>query len=276
MTSRSRIVQARAIKVSKSLCTSLAGLNILQKGRVMFFFPDTRPISNQQIYIVMILNVINSISGRILNVSSVAGLYGYPGLSTYCTTKHAIEAMSSVLRHELAKFNISVISVQPGDFSKATHLLDNHHRNMNEMWSEMSDYQRDEYKDYFIAYHNGVARTGITGKRVKPLSVLPQNVIKGFERAMLTRDPDEHYLLLPTWHSQLKMTLLSFLPQKWGQKWAAYKYRKALPKVAITGQKMAKSPRIWPKNSKLCQQHGSFRSTTSSNTLSSVMSSTTF
>ena len=59
----------------------------------------------------------------IVNVSSVTGLHGYPGLSTYCATKHAIEAVSSVLRHELVKFDISVVTVQPGDFSKATHLL---------------------------------------------------------------------------------------------------------------------------------------------------------
>merc|ERR1719192_1963915 len=115
------------------------------------------------------------IPARRMNVSSVAGLYGYPGLSTYCATKHAIEAVRSVLRHELVKFDISVVTVQPGDFSKATHLLDNHPRNMNEMWSEMSDGQREEYKEYFIAYHNGVAKTGITGKRIKPLTVLPKN-----------------------------------------------------------------------------------------------------
>ena len=60
-------------------------------------------------------------------MSSVAGLYGYPGLSTYCATKHAIEAVSSVLRHELVKFDISVVTVQPGDFSKATHLLGMNH-----------------------------------------------------------------------------------------------------------------------------------------------------
>ena len=27
---------------------------------------------------------------------SVAGLYGYPGLSVYCATKHAIEGFSKV------------------------------------------------------------------------------------------------------------------------------------------------------------------------------------
>ncbi len=52
--------------------------------------------------------------GRVINVSSVAGLYGYPGLSVYCATKHAVEGASAVLREELAKFNVSVVTVQPG------------------------------------------------------------------------------------------------------------------------------------------------------------------
>ena len=66
--------------------------------------------------------------GRIINVSSVAGLYGYPGLSVYSATKHALEGYSAALRQECAKFNVNVVTVQPGDFSKATHLLDNHHK----------------------------------------------------------------------------------------------------------------------------------------------------
>ena len=158
------------------------------------------------------VNKKNAISGRIVNVSSVAGLYGYPGLSTYCATKHAIEAVSSVLSHELVKFNISVVTVQPGDFSKATHLLDNHHRNMNEMWSEMSDGQREEYKEYFIAYHNGVAKTGITGKRIKPLTVLPKNVINGFEKAMLTKVREKYnakYSRLPNRQTDMFVYLIS-------------------------------------------------------------------
>ena len=60
-------------------------------------------------------------------------------------------------------------------------------RNMNEMWSEMSEQAREEYKDYFIRYHNDVARTGVTGKRLKPLAVLPESVITGFEKALLTK-----------------------------------------------------------------------------------------
>merc|ERR1712020_35319 len=80
--------------------------------------------------------------GRVLNVSSVAGLYAYPGLSVYCATKHAIEGFTQVLRQELSKFGVSVVSLQPGDYSKATHLLDSHHANMNAMWGEMSEQAR--------------------------------------------------------------------------------------------------------------------------------------
>ena len=58
-----------------------------------------------------------------MNVSSVAGLYGYPGLSAYCASKHAVEGASAVLREELRKFNVKVVTVQPGDFSRATRLL---------------------------------------------------------------------------------------------------------------------------------------------------------
>ena len=41
---------------------------------------------------------------------------------------------------------------------EATHLLNSHHRNMNQMWADMTDRAREEYRQYFIAYHDSVAR----------------------------------------------------------------------------------------------------------------------
>ena len=32
-------------------------------------------------------------------------------------------------------------------------------RNMNLMWSEMTDASREEYKQFFLAYHDTVARS---------------------------------------------------------------------------------------------------------------------
>ena len=41
---------------------------------------------------------------------------------------YIVVVFSCVLRLELAKFSVSVVTVQPGDFSKATNLLNSHHR----------------------------------------------------------------------------------------------------------------------------------------------------
>jgi len=180
------------------------------------------------------LPLLKSAQGRVINVSSVAGLHGYPGLSVYCASKHALEGLSEVLRLELSKFGVNVITVQPGDFSKATHLLNSHHRNMNEMWSEMSEHARDEYKDFFIAYHDSIARSGFTGYRRKPLSVLPPSVMEGFQTALLTKVPAKKYLLMPTLISRIKMVFLNNLPGSWAQEIVSARYRKSVPNVDMS------------------------------------------
>jgi NADP-dependent 3-hydroxy acid dehydrogenase YdfG len=55
-------------------------------------------------------------SGRIVNVSSVAGLQGVAGFGYYRATKFAIEAVTDVLRQEVAALGIGVMAVEPGAF----------------------------------------------------------------------------------------------------------------------------------------------------------------
>ena len=56
-------------------------------------------------------------AGRILIVSSVAGLLAGPGAGPYSMTKHALQAMGSALRFELAPFGIDVALINPGPFA---------------------------------------------------------------------------------------------------------------------------------------------------------------
>jgi NAD(P)-dependent dehydrogenase (short-subunit alcohol dehydrogenase family) len=53
-------------------------------------------------------------SGRIVNVSSVAGRFGYPLFGWYCASKHALEGLSDALRLEAAPWGISVVLIEPG------------------------------------------------------------------------------------------------------------------------------------------------------------------
>jgi NAD(P)-dependent dehydrogenase (short-subunit alcohol dehydrogenase family) len=53
-------------------------------------------------------------SGKIINMSSGAGRFGYPGGSAYVSTKFAMEGLSESLSYELDPFGIKVILVEPG------------------------------------------------------------------------------------------------------------------------------------------------------------------
>jgi NAD(P)-dependent dehydrogenase (short-subunit alcohol dehydrogenase family) len=52
--------------------------------------------------------------GRIVMISSVSGKSGFPLLSAYTASKHAIEGLSESLRREMMLFGIDVIIVAPG------------------------------------------------------------------------------------------------------------------------------------------------------------------
>lgn len=53
-------------------------------------------------------------SGRIINISSGAGRFGYPGGSAYVSSKFALEGLSESMAYELEQFGIQVVLVEPG------------------------------------------------------------------------------------------------------------------------------------------------------------------
>nr|WP_286182756.1 SDR family oxidoreductase [Bacillus sp. ISL-55] len=55
-------------------------------------------------------------SGKIINMSSISGRFGFPGLSPYVSSKHALEGYSESLRLELKPFGIDVVLIEPGSY----------------------------------------------------------------------------------------------------------------------------------------------------------------
>ncbi|KZE44612.1 short-chain dehydrogenase [Brevibacillus parabrevis] len=58
-------------------------------------------------------------AGRIINVSSISGRFGFPGLAPYVASKHAVEGFSESLRLELLPFHIHVSLIEPGSYRTA-------------------------------------------------------------------------------------------------------------------------------------------------------------
>ncbi len=95
-------------------------------------------------------------SGRILNISSVAGVVGLKHCGAYGPTKFAVEGLSLSVATEVEPFGIKITVVEPGFFR--TDLLDAHnvkfatqsiedyaaHGNVQEMWSALDGTQQGD------------------------------------------------------------------------------------------------------------------------------------
>lgn len=55
--------------------------------------------------------------GRIVNVSSIAGLVPQPHMAVYVASKHALEGYSESVDHEVREYGVRVLLVEPGPTS---------------------------------------------------------------------------------------------------------------------------------------------------------------
>jgi 3-oxoacyl-[acyl-carrier protein] reductase len=58
--------------------------------------------------------LLSNSGGRIINISSIIGIRGYTGLSTYSASKAGLDGMTRALAREVGRRNITVNSVAPG------------------------------------------------------------------------------------------------------------------------------------------------------------------
>jgi len=52
--------------------------------------------------------------GHLVNIASLAGVSGFPGLATYCASKHAVVGFTEALHRELRPYGVGVTAVLPG------------------------------------------------------------------------------------------------------------------------------------------------------------------
>lgn len=84
--------------------TPQADLRMLMDVNVMGTYAVTRAC----------LPLLRAAGGRIVNISSISGVFAAPGLTAYAASKHAVEGLTAALRLELAPLGIKVCSVAPG------------------------------------------------------------------------------------------------------------------------------------------------------------------
>jgi NAD(P)-dependent dehydrogenase (short-subunit alcohol dehydrogenase family) len=120
-------------------------------------------------------------TGRIVNVSSIAGLATAPFAGHYTGAKHALEALSDALRMEVAGDGIKVVLVEPGGFKTG-------------IWAEMErdiDEREADGTRFAAAY-----RRSLQGQRLlEPIMGQPAACARVIADALTTRSPRSRYLV---------------------------------------------------------------------------------
>ena len=134
--------------------------------------------------------------GKIINISSISGIFNTPMNGAYCVAKHALESMAEVYRRELMIYGIQVVSIQPGPIQ--SDLWD---KNLNAL---------DEYLDgdYGIMAHK-------TNQIIKAAErdALPAEVIsKLIEKIINTKQPNLSYIV--TKHKIINTLVAKYLPTR--------------------------------------------------------------
>lgn len=124
--------------------------------------------------------------GRIVNVSSMGGRVTFPLGGYYHASKFAMEALSDVLRAEVAQFGVRVVLIEPGAISTEFNTT------IERTMASESAIEAGPY---------GPMKAGMVRALADPLAARisgrPEHVAKAIERACTARRPRTRYVITP-------------------------------------------------------------------------------
>ena len=124
--------------------------------------------------------------GRIVNLSSISGLFAIPVTGPYAASKYAIEAFSDVLRREVGQHGIHVACVEPGAI--ATRVCDKSRTEGERLVAEMP---ADAFKRYEPII-NALRREATKGERD---GLPPEAVAEAVGHAVTASRPRTRYIV---------------------------------------------------------------------------------
>ena len=137
-------------------------------------------------------------SGRIVNVSSVAGRIVWPFSAVYGSTKHALEAISDGLRIELEPFGIQVVVIEPG-FVRTE-------------FTAVADAVSAQVTGIAGPYGSRVAGAGRRLNAALKLAAEPEDIAALIARALAVRRPRTRYAA--PLHARAALLARRVLPQR--------------------------------------------------------------
>ena len=135
--------------------------------------------------------------GRIINISSVVGRLALPFFGPYNATKHAIEAMSDSLRHELKPFGIDVVIIEPGAINTGV--------------TETERSAMEQHAASGSPYADQITKLLSFQKEMNANAAKPEIVARAIVRAVEADKPRARYVV-PLLRARALIAIAEFLP----------------------------------------------------------------
>jgi NAD(P)-dependent dehydrogenase (short-subunit alcohol dehydrogenase family) len=136
-------------------------------------------------------------AGRIINISSVVGRLALPFFGPYNATKHAIEALSDSLRHELKPFGIDVVIIEPGAISTGV--------------SEADRSAMEQHAAPGSPYAEQIKKLLSFQQEMNANAAKPEVVARAIVRAVEAERPRARYVV-PLLRARMLIAIAEFLP----------------------------------------------------------------
>ena len=117
--------------------------------------------------------------GRIINISSVSGLFNSPYNGAYSISKHALESMTDIYRRELRRYGIKVIAIEPGPIK-------------TEIWKKNLN-KMDEFKD--SDYYEVLQKADKIIENAKRNALPVENVSRLVAKCLTVSRPKTRYIV---------------------------------------------------------------------------------
>jgi NAD(P)-dependent dehydrogenase (short-subunit alcohol dehydrogenase family) len=168
------------------------------------------------------LPLLRQSEGRVINVASLAGRFTLPAFAAYSMSKKACIAFSDGLRQEMKKFNISVVTIEPGLYktpiTQESYLIDHNRKSWAETPTEVRADYGEEYFDTFLK------QITLSLKQARPNV---QEVVDNMVDAVCSQHPSYRYV--PYWKFRIRAFVISSLPTTISDKLFAARFKMREP-----------------------------------------------
>jgi len=156
------------------------------------------------------LPLILQAQGRVITITSIAARIAMARTAVYTATKHALNGFFSCLRYEVQDKGVHVATVEPGDFSRTTDIMQWTQRHLDDMWENLSPSERKEKQHLYDETKRHIHKPKLSASEQETNYTF---LLEDVEDAMLAEEPYWRYVSAPS-KMKLMLCIIRSLPEK--------------------------------------------------------------